>query len=107
MPIDNLGQLVASLFAIVIVIVALAWVLKRMKAFPNQQRSDLSVITSLSLGPKQKVSVVMINGKQVALGITPQSINYLMTLDDPIEQSKAPQSFSDNLKHVMNARGLQ
>ena len=81
-------QMLPALGALVIVlalILALAWVAKRWMSTPGISRSSFKVLGAMSLGPREKLLLVDVGGKQVLLGVTPGSITSLQTLAEPVD----------------------
>ena len=81
----------ASLLVVVLVIVALAWFSKKMNlGFPGNRA--IKVVTALSLGAKERIVVIEVNGKQHLIGVTPQQVNHILTLDEPLDMANQTQS---------------
>ncbi|WMC11376.1 flagellar biosynthetic protein FliO [Oceanimonas pelagia] len=66
-------------------LLALGWGLRRLKLPALGGNRQLRVITSLALGHKEKLVVVQVGEEQWLLGITPQNINRLGKLEQPLE----------------------
>ncbi len=83
---------ISSLFVVIVVILLLALAVKRFNlGFPGSRA--IKVVTALSLGAKERLVVVEINGKQHVLGVTSNQINHLLSLDEPLEsQEHSPPS---------------
>jgi flagellar protein FliO/FliZ len=91
------GSMVISLLAVLVAIFIAAWVLKKLQV-GGLSVNGLKVVTSLSLGSKERLVVVQVGKKQLLLGVTGQQINILDTLDEPIEiKSGVPIEFSQTL----------
>lgn len=76
-----------SMFVVIGVIIALAVFYKRMNlGFAGSQ--SIKVVTALPLGTKERIVVIEVNGQQHLIGVTPQQINHLVTLDEPIERTE-------------------
>lgn len=86
------GSMILSLLMVLGLIFVSAWVLKRFNIV-QQGGSQLKVVTSLSLGAKERVIVVQVGEKQLLLGVTAQNITVLDTLVEPIvEASLTPKN---------------
>ncbi|NQZ86984.1 MAG: flagellar biosynthetic protein FliO [Colwellia sp.] len=77
------GSMILSLLAVLVVIVIVAWILKKLQV-GGLAVNGLKVITSLNLGSKERLVVVQVGKKQLLLGVTGQHINLLDTLAEPI-----------------------
>ena len=78
------SSMILSLFMVLAVIIISALVLKRFN-FVQQNTSQLKVITSLSLGAKERVVVVQVGEQQLVLGVTSGQITLIDTLAEPLE----------------------
>ncbi len=72
---------VISTFAILSLIVALAYLLKKTR-FVKVNKGTLGIENQLYVGPKQRVVIVKAGSKKVLLGVTQNQITYLTDVDD-------------------------
>jgi flagellar protein FliO/FliZ len=94
-------SLLGAVFALLLVlglIVGLAWLLKRMPGSGFRPVEGLRVIASLSVGTKERVVVVEVNGAQLLLGVSPGRIRALHTLATPMPET--PSAKLPNLKQL-------
>ncbi|MEI8609651.1 flagellar biosynthetic protein FliO [Enterovibrio norvegicus] len=82
---ESLATTLAALLAVIGLIFALAWLLKRMKV-PSLMgaKPGLKVVSQLPLGQRERVMVLDVNGEQVLIGVTSQQITLLKSLDTPM-----------------------
>lgn len=74
-----------SLGVVIVAILLLAAFYKKMNfGFANSR--GLKIVTSLSLGTKERIVVIEVKGQQHVIGVTANQINHLITLDEPLEQ---------------------
>lgn len=74
----SIWKVVLSLAFIVVFIPACLWLVKKLQV--TQMRfgqSDIRVVSSQSLGTKEKIVLVEVEGERMLLGVTSQSINHL------------------------------
>ncbi len=88
----GIGSAFFGLVLVLGLILALAWLLKRMPGTglglrPNDQ---LRLVTSLSVGGKEKLAVVEVGGQQLLVGICAGGISVLHTLEQPLPAPVAP-----------------
>jgi flagellar protein FliO/FliZ len=77
----DLTQLVASLVIVLGLIVAAAWAVKRFQLLGNRNSGSLRVVSSLALGPKERLLLVDAGDRRLLLGVSAAGI---VTLDvDP------------------------
>lgn len=89
---------------IVFLIVMLAWLVNKTKINSNfiSKNSKLKVVSSLSLGLKEKLMIVQLGEKQILIGVTSQSINFIKDVDEPIlDEPEKTMSFSELLKKAI------
>ena len=79
----NAGSMIISLLMVLVLIILCAFVLKRFN-LTTQGVSQLNIISSLSLGAKERVIVVQVGEQQLLLGVTSQHITLLDKLEEPI-----------------------
>ena len=98
------GSIGGALFSLVLVvglILALGWLARRM---PGMQRgaaaSNLKVVASVSLGPRERAVVVDVGGTQLLVGVGQGGVRTLHTLAAPLpvaEASNTPSPFAQVL----------
>ncbi|MFT5755329.1 MAG: flagellar protein FliO/FliZ [Alteromonadaceae bacterium] len=81
------STMIISLLMVVGLIVACAMVLKKFQV-TQQNVSGLKIVTSLSLGTKERIVVVQVADKQLLLGVTAQQITVLDHLEKPLDLGK-------------------
>ncbi len=80
-----LGQMFFGLLIVIGLIVILSFLVKRYGQINPLDPQKLKVISSLALGQRERLVVVEIGGKQVALGVAPGHVSHLMDLDEPLQ----------------------
>lgn len=79
-----IGQLVSSLVAIVALIFAIGWILKRWRLTGPRRRGIISVVDAMTLGPKERIVLLRIGESQVLIGIGAGGVVGLTPLSAPI-----------------------
>jgi flagellar protein FliO/FliZ len=69
LSVGSVAQLALSLAAIVALIFALSWIVKRLKLGTPRSRGDIAVIDELALGPRERVVLVRVGDAQVLVGV--------------------------------------
>ncbi len=75
-----------SLIAFVAVVAAIPFVLalvKRAQQLRPARHGPLHLVAGLAVGPRERIAVVEAGGRWLVVGITPQAISLLATLDTP------------------------
>jgi flagellar protein FliO/FliZ len=104
----SLLQVFIGLVAVLLLIVATAWVAKRLGVARGGSSNLLHVISSASVGARERVVVVEIGDSWLVVGVAPGSVNALMTLPKgetlPAAPSVLNTSFAASLKQLIEAR---
>jgi len=80
-----LPMLMALLF-IMFVIFVIAWVAKKLNLTPNNS-GHFKLVSTMSLGGRERIVIIEIQGQQHAIGVTSQSVNHLFQLEKNIESN--------------------
>lgn len=97
----NAGSIGGAVFALVVVIgliLALAWLAKRMPGFGGASNPALRIVGSLALGPRERLVVVAVGDTQLLLGVGAGGTRTLHTLDEPLPvATTSPPAFAQLL----------
>ena len=88
LPNIDASSMILSLLMVLALIIVSAFILKRFN-IAQQGTKQLNVVTSLSLGAKERVVVVQVGDKQLLLGVTAQQVTLLESLAEPLIEPKA------------------
>ena len=91
--------LLSSLMVIGLILV-LGFLLKKSKIAQVMGGGQMKVIATLPLGYKEKLMVVKVGDQQLLIGVTPQQVNFLYRLEQPLDENQ-PQAFSQQLGKLM------
>lgn len=82
----TLGKVSFTLFAIIVFILMCAWLVRRFgSGYLPVAGSDIRIVASANVGPKEKVVIVDMLGKRVALGVTAQNVTALSESEIPAD----------------------
>jgi flagellar protein FliO/FliZ len=100
------GEVMVGLILVLLMIFALAWLVKRMGAGSFLSNQHMKIVASVAMGTRERVALLDVGGKQILLGITPQNINTLHVFDEPViitepTGEKPPSDFSQKIKYYM------
>lgn len=96
----SIGGAVFSLVLVIGLILGLGWLAKRM---PGMNRggssSQLKVVASVALGPRERAVVLDVGGQQLLVGVGQGGVRTLHTLEHPlpVAESTAPSVFAQVL----------
>ena len=99
----NLLQTLLGLGLVLALIAAMAWLMKRSQQWHGLGQQQFKVIAALPLGPREKAVLLKVGDQQLLLGVTPQNVNLLTTLEQPLDLNAGQQTpqFAEKLKHFM------
>lgn len=89
----SLVSLLMALLFVLFVIFVIAWFAKKFNLTPASS-DHFKLVSSMSLGGRERIVIIDVQGEQHAIGVTNQSVNHLFKLDTKIE--KPTQELSNN-----------
>ena len=104
----GLGQMTLALVAVLALIFALAWAVRRFGRVQSLPMGSLRVLGGLSIGTRERVVLVKIGNTQLLLGVAPGRVQTLHVLAEPIEFSSpadggtGARDFADRLQSVLH-----
>ncbi|MFM2087589.1 MAG: flagellar biosynthetic protein FliO [Pseudomonadota bacterium] len=115
-PASSAGSLLQTIFALIFVLallMGLAWFMKRYGAKAMGSNAKMRVVSSLSLGGRERVVLIEVADQWIVVGASPGRVNALATL--PRQEGDLPQlaaaqngpaaaSFSEWLKQTVEKR---
>ncbi|MGB6307993.1 MAG: flagellar biosynthetic protein FliO [Steroidobacteraceae bacterium] len=107
LSVGSLAQLSLSLIAIVALILAISWALKRLKLAGPRGSVDMAVIDQLSVGPRERIVLVRVGESQMLVGIGAGGVVPLTPLAAPIvlKAGTAATPFAERLRDMMKRPG--
>lgn len=80
----QLLQVTLGLFAVLAMILATAWIVRRTGAVRGIAGGQLRVLGALSMGQRERVVLIQVGETQLLVGIAPGQVRTLHVLDKPI-----------------------
>ncbi|SEK48724.1 flagellar protein FliO/FliZ [Colwellia chukchiensis] len=100
-------SMIISLLMVLAVIFVSAMVLKRFQGV-RQSINGMQIVTSLHLGAKEKLVVVQAGEQQLLLGVTPQQISLLKTLDKPLQaNAEVTNDFAKSFANILKQKSTK
>ena len=91
----QVAQLALGLLFVVGLIFLLGYLMRRVGPLSGQGGQHIRVLSSLPLGPRDRLILVDVAGKQLLLGASPGRISTLHTFDEPIAELPADSGQSE------------
>lgn len=85
-PEVNVSTTLASLLLVIMLILVLAWLLKRLRLPAIQGDSNMKIVKQLTVGQKERILLVQVGEEQLLLGVTQHNISLLNKLDQPLPE---------------------
>ena len=82
-------KLIVALGSVLVIFFLLALLTKKFHRFGQSQNRDLTVLSTTSLGTRERLMVVKVGEAQLLLGVTPGRIDNLFVLDTPLKDTVA------------------
>ncbi|MFB2845223.1 flagellar biosynthetic protein FliO [Aeromonas veronii] len=98
--VPSLSSWLLSSLMVIGLILVLGFLLKKSKLATAMAGGQMRVIASLPVGYKEKLLVVKVGEQQLLVGVTPQQVNFLYRLEEPLDENQ-PQAFSQQLGKLM------
>ncbi|MEV3844043.1 flagellar biosynthetic protein FliO [Aeromonas veronii] len=98
--VPSLSSWLLSSLMVIGLILVLGFLLKKSKLAIAMGGGQMRVIASLPVGYKEKLLVVKVGEQQLLVGVTPQQVNFLYRLEEPLDENQ-PQAFSQQLGKLM------
>ncbi|MHA7878413.1 MAG: flagellar biosynthetic protein FliO [Saccharospirillum sp.] len=96
-------KLTLTLIFIVGLILACAWLVRRMSGGAGFNQRHMKVLSVMPLGTREKLMLVKAGEEYLLLGVTPHSINTLHRYDEPVDLAETHLSspFADRMKGLL------
>ena len=109
-PLDELDifQVIAPLLMVVVLIFALAWLVKKMNTGIPAMGKDIEILSTTPLSGQSRLCLVRVAGKDMLIGVTPTNISLLQTFDEPVVQTRPkenPGEFAEQFRKLLTRKG--
>lgn len=81
-PWEEFYNVVLATIGVLFLFLLLAYCVKKIKPNNMLKNKSISVVANVSLGGKEKVCLLDVEGKKLVIGMTPNSIQTLMVLNE-------------------------
>lgn len=107
MSVGSLTQLTLSLVAIIALIFAISWVLKRLKLAAPRSSGQMTILDEFAVSPRDRIVLIRIGESQVLVGVGASGLVPLTPLTTPIVLQERMQTppFAERLRDIMKRPG--
>jgi len=104
---ENLIQVVAGLVFVLFMVIAIAWMVRRVGGIRLSGGNGLNVICGMSMGARERVVLIQVGEEQILIGVSPGRIQTLHVLENPIDLKNNQQekmNFSSKFAEVLKGK---
>ena len=107
-----IAQVSLSLLVVLGVVVALAWLAKRLKFVPQAKAGSIRILADLPLGPRERVVLLEVGDRQALVGVSGAGVSSLALLDAEIRLPEPsapgdPSPLADRFRSLLERGGRQ
>ena len=98
---NEIWHMGSSLVLIIVAIMVVGWLYRRAQGMHSRHGEFIHVLATQPLGPKERVLLVEVAGKQLLLGMTASQIQTLHVLEQPLVTDRrppVPSGFAERLR---------
>lgn len=108
-PLDELDifQVIAPLLMVIVLIFALAWLVKKMNTGIPAMGKDIEILSTTPLSGQSRLCLVRVAGKDMLIGVTATNISLLQAFDEPVVQTRPkenPSEFAEQFKKLLTRK---
>ncbi|CBL45054.1 Flagellar protein FliO [gamma proteobacterium HdN1] len=96
-----IGNMLLGLLVVLSVIIGLAWLAKRLRMQVPGFNSQMQIIDTVMLGPREKLCLVRLEGKRMLLGVTQHSVAMLHQSEEEEKAEEGEAMFADKIKKML------
>ncbi|WP_062262691.1 flagellar biosynthetic protein FliO [Endozoicomonas arenosclerae] len=103
----SLTQVIAPLFFVILLIFALAWIVKKLNIGTPAIGQGIKVISSIPVSSQARVCLIRVGEKDILLGVTNQQVNLIQTFDEspiPPDNKENQHDFADQFRSLLKGR---
>lgn len=104
--VGSVVQVFVALLVVVALIVATAWLFRRLSGGSFSRNGALKVLAGIHVGQRERIVLVQAGEVQLLLGVAPGEVRTLHVFDKPVlvdtEEGKGAERFAERLMSAMN-----
>jgi len=95
-----LGSSLLALVFVITLILAMAWLLRRLPGVGARSHNALKIVATLPVGVKERVMVIAAGDQQLLIGVTSEQITLLQRLEHPLPEPGPAPEFATVLQRL-------
>lgn len=95
-------EIFLGLFAVLLLIGVIAWVVRRMPGLTRSADGSMRVIAGIPVGQRERIILVEVGGEQLVVGVAPGRVELLHHLKEPV--SSSPEGGGSDFAHRLQER---
>lgn len=105
----NLTQWTIGLVFVLLMILAVAWFVKRFTSIGTSHTGQLQILSGVSLGSREKAILIRAGKQHLLLGVAPGRVETLHTFNEGEipEEITQPVGFQESLHKIMNKKSAE
>ena len=103
----NILQLVIGLILVLVMVIVIAWLVKRVGGVSISGSGVINVLGGMSMGARERVVLLQVGDEQILVGVSPGRIQTLHVLDKPmvVPEKNIPEiKFANKLSDALKGR---
>jgi len=98
----NLLETAAGLVLVLLLILGLAWLVRRFGRFPGLAHGAVQVLGGVSLGPREKAILLSVQGMRLLVGVAPGNIRTLYVIGEEMRHAEVDDSAVTGFAQTLN-----
>ena len=84
---ESMTKMIFSLLLVLVIIIAIAWLLKRFAIIPTTTTGPIKIVSAASVGQRERVVIVEVGDTWLVLGVAPGKVNTLHSMEKSTSNS--------------------
>lgn len=100
----DIFQVVMPLLMVIVLIFALAWLVKKMNSGIPSMGKDIEILSTTPLSSQSRLCLIRVGGKDMLIGVTATNISHIATFDEPVAKNhpkENPVEFAEQFKKLL------
>ena len=103
----NVVQMLVGLLFVLVMVIAVAWLLRRVGGVSMGGGGAMSIVGGMSMGARERVVLLQVGEEQILIGVSPGRIQKLHVLENPVDvqvKNVSDINFANKLSEVLRGK---